>query len=97
MAKKVLTECYCRSCEHEEAIEYRAFECPVCGSKDLWIGRFIVCDCGEKVYVNRFTNECSNCGRLYSRSGEELAPPSNWDDDDRYACFGPQDCYEEVY
>lgn len=35
------------------------------------------CECGRIVVLSGFTNECE-CGRDYSRSGQELAPRSQW-------------------
>jgi hypothetical protein len=39
------------------------------------IGR---CACGEEVALEAFTNTCSQCGRDYNMSGQELAPRSQW-------------------
>jgi hypothetical protein len=39
------------------------------------IGR---CACGEAVELSAFTNTCSQCGRDYNMSGQELAPRSQW-------------------
>lgn len=90
----VMIETYCRDCQHEEEVEeskgVRIEKCPKCGSKDLFRSAFVRCKCGEKVYVNRFTNQCPKCGKLYNSFGEQLADPSEWDEEDRYACFGPQ-------
>jgi hypothetical protein len=36
------------------------------------------CDCGEEVYLDRFTNTCYGCGSDYSMSGELLAPREQW-------------------
>ena len=97
MSKIVGHELYCRSCGHEERIEHYEFECPKCKSEDIYISKFITCDCGSTVYLGRFTCECENCGKLYNSLGQELAPPDEWDDDDRYACYGPQNDYEYDY
>ena len=88
--KELKNEFYCRDCEERADSEYRIYECPKCGGNDIYNAFFVTCDCGEKVFVDRFTNECWNCGRLYNSSGQELAPPDQWDEEDRYACFGPQ-------
>jgi hypothetical protein len=44
------------------------------------IGR---CDCGTKVYLDGFTNECLGCGRLYNWAGQELAPVEQWGEETR--------------
>ncbi len=90
MSKVVGNEFYCRSCGHEIRTEHREYECPKCGSEDVFNSSFITCDCGTTVYVEGFTNECPECGKLYNGFGQELAPPEQWDDEDRYACYGPQ-------
>ena len=36
-----------------------------------------LCDCGEKVYLERFTNTCK-CGRDYNSFGQLLAPREQW-------------------
>jgi len=43
-----------------------------------WQDRIGRCHCGADVYLNNFTNECDNCGRLFNSSGQELSDPSNW-------------------
>jgi len=35
------------------------------------------CHCGEEIYLDHFTNECS-CGALYNSSGQELCDPRYW-------------------
>jgi hypothetical protein len=35
------------------------------------------CECGERIYLSAFTNECP-CGRLYNMGGQRLVPPSMW-------------------
>ena len=35
------------------------------------------CDCGEEIPLYGFTNTCE-CGTDFSRSGEKLAPRSQW-------------------
>jgi hypothetical protein len=35
-------------------------------------------DCGEEVYLDRFTCTCDNCGADYNQSGQRLAPRSQW-------------------
>ena len=86
-------EMYCRECghewrEYEENVYY--YRCPSCDSNHIHVNRLITCNCGSDVYLNRFTNECDGCGALYNGFGQELASPEEWDDDDRYNCFGPQ-------
>lgn len=36
------------------------------------------CSCGCTVILDSFTNTCDNCGRDYNKSGQELAPRSQW-------------------
>ena len=90
MDKEVRVEFYCRDCGHEMTSEYPEYECPVCGSTDVFKTRYLICDCGEKVYLGGFTNECCECGKLYNGFGQELAPIEEWDPEDCYACLGPQ-------
>ncbi len=35
------------------------------------------CECGEEVYLDRFTNTC-DCGADYDSNGNQLAPRSQW-------------------
>jgi hypothetical protein len=37
-----------------------------------------LCDCGEEVYLDRFTNTCYGCGTDYNSAGQELAPREQW-------------------
>lgn len=86
-------EWYCRNCEHTEVHDDLGTwldTCPKCGSDDLFHSNLTTCACGNTVYTNQFTNICPDCGRLYNANGEELAPPEEWDDEERYQCFGPQ-------
>lgn len=88
--KQPSVEIYCRDCEHTTILDHSECECPECGSRDIYKTRVIVCDCGTTVYLGGFTNECDGCGALYNGFGQRLADPSEWDEEDRYACFGPQ-------
>lgn len=36
------------------------------------------CQCGEKVYLDSFTNTCDRCGADYNSSGQLLAPREQW-------------------
>ena len=54
------------------------------------------CTCGEHMYLYSFTNECE-CGRLYNNCGQELAAVEQWDEEDRYACYGPQNGNGDYY
>ena len=95
---QIKTEWYCRDCEHETHTENGEWidACPKCGSENLFRGNFIICPhCNGKVYVDRFTNICPECETMYNASGDELAPPEEWDEEDRYACFGPQNVCED--
>ena len=43
------------------------------------------CACGEEVYLfDQYLGacECPNCGRWYNLFGQELNPPSTWEDGD---------------
>lgn len=86
MSRTVENELYCRECGYEIRTEHSEYECPKCGSRDVFNSRFLTCDCGETVYLNGFTNECPECGRLYNNFGQALAPREQWDEDDRYEC-----------
>lgn len=85
--KKVSNELYCRKCGHDFWTEHSEGECPECGSNDVYNSRFLICDCGETIYLNGMTNECLECGRLYNKFGQELAPVEEWEEEDRYDCF----------
>lgn len=98
--KQIGYEMYCRDCQHEwreDRDNENCYECPQCQSHDVYKNRFITCSCGTTVYLdNSLTNDCEGCGKLYNGSGQELAPPEEWDEEDRYDCFGPQN-YNEDY
>ena len=36
------------------------------------------CECGEEIYLTRFTNTCYECGADYNMSGQRLAPREQW-------------------
>ncbi|MBQ4447454.1 MAG: hypothetical protein II897_04085 [Clostridia bacterium] len=92
--KEVKNELYCRECGHTHITEHREYECPDCGSSNVYNCSFITCDCGETVYLSGHTIECE-CGKLYNGFGQELAPVEEWEPEDRYGCFGPQNaCYD---
>ena len=91
--KEVKVDFYCRECEASYVSEERLYECPHCNSKDVCNSDFIQCDCGRRVYIPNITNICE-CGKYYNGFGQELAPPEEWDEDERYSCFGP-DCSED--
>jgi hypothetical protein len=56
----------------------------------------IRCDCGAEVVLeDSMTNECDKCGQLYNGSAQRLAPPEQWDPEDRYAIFGPQNAPDD--
>lgn len=89
----IKVEIYCMSCGHKEVFEdhKRPFECPKCGSPLLHETCIIECeDCGKDVYLTDNTNECE-CGALYNGFGERLSDPEEWDEEDRYGTFGPED------
>lgn len=92
----VKIEIYCHNCGYEETYEdcKRPFECPQCGSENLHGTRKITCEnCGKDVYLTSNTNECE-CGVLYNGFGQQLRDPEEWDEEDRYGTFGPQN-YED--
>lgn len=78
---------YCKACAFEHEGE-EVFECPECGEMTI---RFPVvsCECGEEVICQAFTNICE-CGRMFNRFGQELAPINEWEPEDVYGTFGPQ-------
>ena len=90
--REVCVELYCRGCDEITTLDYGedSDQCPRCGSYNVARTRFVECDCGDIVYLDGFTNECYKCGALYNGFGQQLAPPEEWDEEDRYACFGPQ-------
>lgn len=54
--------------------------CPECGGERVGYIRpleWLKCDCGARVALVGFTNGC-DCGRDYNRSGQLLAPRSQW-------------------
>ena len=90
---KIKLNFYCNHCgfDRNYESEYDApYVCPECDSDNTVRSRTGICEeCGREVDLRGFTNECV-CGALYNNSGQRLADPSEWDDDDRYDCFGPQ-------
>jgi|GEM_PF-4436156 len=91
---------YCHRCGFAQlmpmGIDYE--DCPKCDNmyrKRMY--RAIWCDeCGTEVQLtDSLTNECS-CGAFYNGFGQRLSHPNNWDEEDRYACFGPRN-YREDY
>ena len=84
-------EMFCRSCGCCSIVddEYQNNHCPDCGSDHIVIYPIVQC-CGMPVACTGFTNICPECGKMYDHNGTELAPVDEWDPDDRYACFGPQ-------
>ena len=95
--KKIGYEFWCRECGFEAMLEHAEYECPECGSVDVYNSRFITCDCGTAVSLGGFTNECPECGQLYNSFGQMLAPVEEWDEEDRYACFSPQNCDDDCW
>ena len=91
---EIKNEFYCRDCGHEIETEHAEYECPKCGSHDVFNCRFVECSCGERVYLTHNTNFCPECEKMYNMFGQELAPVDEWDPEDAYACFGPQNAYE---
>lgn len=82
-------EVYCRSCGRDQIVmDDFISECR-CGSCDLMITPIVKCTCGRDVLCTGFTNVCE-CGQMYNGFGHALAPVDEWDPDDRYGVFGPQ-------
>lgn len=93
---EIMRDWICEKCHETGECPDRQmpYECPKCGGY-LRSMRYIICeDCGERIYLGAFTNEC-DCGAMYNPFGQRLAPVSQWSDEDRYDCFGPQNYYEE--
>ena len=99
MDREILVEIIC-NCGYEykgpeqEAPNY-GYECPQCGRTRMSKYRSLICHCGCEVWLNGDPNECEQCGQLYNAFGQTLAPPSQWDEQDRYDTFGPQNNKEE--
>lgn len=94
--KEVKNEIYCHWCGNTARTEYYEYECPKCHKTDgVHNSSFIICDCGTRIYTDDFTNVCPECGKLYNNFGQELAPAEEWEEEDRYACFGPQNDNED--
>ena len=75
--------------DHEGKSDEYVCECPECGSERIRKWQYGICEnCGEKVALTRFTNECW-CGALYNNFGQMLADSEEWDEEDRYSCLGP--------
>ena len=88
---------HCPSCgadtETVEPLPVR--ECPHCRSPWGRTYAELTCDCGEAVLLTGFTNTCPKCGAMYNHAGQRLAPVEEWDPEDRYACFGPQNSEDD--
>lgn len=89
--KEIITEIYCRDCDYEGYVEEGIYKCPKCHSDHIQRFHSLKCTCGDIVALGSFTNECPNCGRMYNSFGQELAPVSQWDPEDVYGSFGPQE------
>ena len=91
------TAMICRKCGSVQYVEFdrdASYRCPDCHGDDLMAVAAVDC-CGFALICDRFTNECPICGKLYNFAGHELAPVEEWDPEDRYACFGPQNGDDE--
>ncbi len=64
-------------------------KCPKCG-EEVEHNRVFICECGERVDMTSNYNECPKCGKTYNAFGQELAPIEEWDENDIYGTFGPQ-------
>ena len=82
--KKIYYDFYCSECESGGVSEERPFDCPDCNNESIFCVEFVVCDCGERVYIPNFTNVCK-CGKLYNGFGQELAEPEEMDPEEAYA------------
>ena len=89
MSKQIYVEFYCTECELSEVNDARKYECPRCESDEVVNTEFLICDCGKRVYLHSHTNFCE-CGRLYNGFGQALAAPEDWNPEDMYDIFGPQ-------
>lgn len=90
----VFYEQHCAKCGEvfKTPADERAYECPRCGGDILKNYAFRRCDdCGGIVWLSGFTNECGACGAFYNGFGQKLSPPEEWDPEDRYDSFGPQE------
>lgn len=91
---EVKYEMWCPNCNKEyieESENERCYECPQCGGR-VYRDRFLICECGKIVYLQEFTNECE-CGKLYNSFGQELAAPDEWDEEERYEYYAPEEDY----
>lgn len=91
--KNVMNRFVCLVYLAERVTDGRIYECPECHSENAFDESFLICDCGREVYVDGPTRVCE-CGKYYNGFGQELAPPEEWDEEERYSCFGP-DCLED--
>ena len=60
-------EVWCPRCEFEKIYDEEAEapkECPVCGKLHIWREPYLICDCGQKVYLRDIINTCK-CGKVY--------------------------------
>lgn len=89
MSKRIWVDFYCCDCATDLTLEARKYERPMCKSDNVTNTEYLVCDCGQRVYLHSHTNFCK-CGRLYNGFGQELAPPEDWNPEDVYGIFGPQ-------
>ena len=89
MSKRIEVDFYCQDCHGATVLDARKYECPNCKSHNVVNTEFLTCDCGKLVYLHSHTNFCK-CGRLYNGFGQELAPPEDWNPEDVYGIFGPQ-------
>ena len=90
MSREVQFDFCCVDCGAEGVVTEPQYICPSCESAHVENVPFVICDCGRTVYLHGFTNICPKCGAPYNHAGQRLAPVEEWDPEDRYACFGPQ-------
>lgn len=86
---------HCPGCGADTESDEPVRECPHCHSP--WGRNFmeLTCDCGGTFMLFGFTNTCPKCGAQYNHAGQRLAPVEEWDPEDRYACFGPQNSEDD--
>lgn len=78
--KELKYEFRCKGCGHEWVAEdpYQVFNCPECKCDRFFTAASLTCHCGEEVSLSGFTNTCRKCDNMYNRSGQGLAPVSDW-------------------
>jgi ribosomal protein S27AE len=91
-------EYYCQECGYkyyssfEQAVETFKPTCPKC---DTWLyeTREVRCSCGTWLPLSTSSSatECFKCGSLFNALGQSLRPAREWDPEEVYDAFGPED------